>query len=73
MKKVDIVVMGKTGSGKSTLINAVLGEKVALTGVGQPITRNNQMYSRTIRLPLENKTNGKCNMMTCKINMLDTV
>lgn len=29
MKNIDLIVMGKTGSGKSTLINAVLEEDLA--------------------------------------------
>ena len=40
----NIVVMGKTGTGKSTLINAVLGREAAPTGKGQAITRENQVY-----------------------------
>lgn len=35
----NLAVFGKTGSGKSTLINAIFGQDVASTGVGAPVTR----------------------------------
>ncbi len=35
----NLAVFGKTGSGKSTLINAIFGSDVASTGVGAPVTR----------------------------------
>ena len=35
----NLAVFGKTGSGKSTLINAIFGRDVAATGVGAPVTR----------------------------------
>lgn len=38
LKVLNIVVAGKTGVGKSTLINAVFREKLAETGVGKPVT-----------------------------------
>jgi len=38
LKKVNIMVAGKSGVGKSTLINAVFGEQMAKTGIGKPIT-----------------------------------
>ena len=38
MKNIDIVVMGKTGAGKSTLINAVLDKEEAPTGVGAAVS-----------------------------------
>lgn len=38
LKKLNIIVAGKTGVGKSTLINSVFKEKFAETGVGKPIT-----------------------------------
>ena len=40
MTPINIIVAGKTGSGKSTLINALFREKLATTGVGQPITQS---------------------------------
>lgn len=40
IEPINILVAGKTGSGKSTLINAVFREKLAETGVGQPITQH---------------------------------
>ena len=38
LKTLNIIVAGKTGVGKSTLINAVFKEKLAETGVGKPVT-----------------------------------
>lgn len=37
--KLNVLIVGKTGVGKSTLINAVFGDKVAETGSGKPITQ----------------------------------
>ena len=34
----NLAVFGKTGTGKSTLINAIFGRDVALTGTGAPVT-----------------------------------
>lgn len=45
-KPVNIIVAGKTGSGKSTLINAIFRERLAETGVGQPITQNLERISK---------------------------
>lgn len=38
LKKVNLLVVGKSGIGKSTLINTVFGEEIAKTGIGKPIT-----------------------------------
>jgi uncharacterized protein (DUF697 family)/GTP-binding protein EngB required for normal cell division len=35
----NLAVFGKTGVGKSTLVNAIFGRDVAATGVGKPVTR----------------------------------
>lgn len=38
LKTLNIIVAGKTGVGKSTLINSVFREKIAETGMGKPVT-----------------------------------
>jgi len=38
LKRLNIIVAGKTGVGKSTLINAVFRENLVETGIGRPIT-----------------------------------
>jgi uncharacterized protein (DUF697 family)/GTP-binding protein EngB required for normal cell division len=40
----NLAVFGKTGVGKSTLVNAVFGRDVARTGVGSPVTRGLVYY-----------------------------
>ncbi|MCQ2758676.1 50S ribosome-binding GTPase [Helicobacter pylori] len=42
--KMNILLMGYTGSGKSSLINALFGEEIAKTGVGKPITQHIEKY-----------------------------
>ncbi|WP_161878810.1 YcjF family protein [Alkalibacterium sp. MB6] len=39
MNPVNILIAGKTGVGKSTLINSVFRENLADTGIGKPVTR----------------------------------
>jgi len=39
-----LAIFGKTGVGKSTLINAIFGEEVASTGIGEPVTRGSHLY-----------------------------
>ena len=38
LNTLNIIVAGKTGVGKSTLINAVFKENLAETGMGKPVT-----------------------------------
>lgn len=45
MPRVNIVVTGKTGVGKSTLVNAIFRKPLAKTGVGQPVTEHIQEHS----------------------------
>ena len=40
MNPVNILIAGKTGVGKSTLINNVFREKLADTGIGKPVTKH---------------------------------
>lgn len=40
----NLAIFGKTGVGKSTLINAFFGEDVAPTGIGQPVTTGFHLY-----------------------------
>ena len=40
----NLAVFGKTGVGKSTLVNAIFGEAVAATGIGRPVTQGSHLY-----------------------------
>ncbi len=40
----NLAIFGKTGVGKSTLVNAIFGEEVAETGIGEPVTRAEHLY-----------------------------
>jgi small GTP-binding protein len=53
IKSLNILVMGKVGVGKSTLINAIFGEETAKTGAGFPVTQYFTKYSIK-----ENEENG---------------
>lgn len=46
MKTLNIVVCGKSGVGKSTLINAVFRENLAETGMGKPVTQSMKKYNK---------------------------
>ncbi|MBN8882129.1 MAG: DUF697 domain-containing protein [Salana multivorans] len=40
----NLAIFGKTGVGKSTLLNAIFGEDVAATGIGEPVTKGSRLY-----------------------------
>jgi uncharacterized protein (DUF697 family)/predicted GTPase len=40
----NLAIFGKTGVGKSTLINAIFGEDVAPAGSGKPVTQESHLY-----------------------------
>jgi uncharacterized protein (DUF697 family)/GTPase Era involved in 16S rRNA processing len=40
----NLAIFGKTGVGKSTLVNAIFGEDVAETGIGAPVTQGSHLY-----------------------------
>lgn len=44
--KANIIIAGKTGVGKSTLINSIFGEELAKVGTGKPITQGIQKYEK---------------------------
>ena len=46
LKHLNIIVAGKTGVGKSTLINQVFREKLADTGIGKPVTTHMRKYTK---------------------------
>ena len=46
LKHLNIAVVGKTGVGKSTLINSVFRENLAETGIGRPVTTEIRKISK---------------------------
>lgn len=46
MKHFNIVIAGKTGVGKSTLVNAIFREDVAETGMGSPVSKGIRCYTK---------------------------
>ena len=46
MGHVNIIIAGKTGVGKSTLINAAFRDNLAETGMGMPVTQETQLIEK---------------------------
>ena len=46
MGRVNIIIAGRTGAGKSSLINAAFRENIAETGMGDPVTSSIRMYEQ---------------------------
>ncbi len=44
-RNINIILMGKTGAGKSTLVNKILGYPAATVGMGEPVTKENKEYT----------------------------
>lgn len=44
--KLNILIIGKSGVGKSTLLNAIFGENFAKTGSGKPVTQHITDYQK---------------------------
>ena len=40
----NLAIFGKTGVGKSTLVNAIFGADVAAVGIGEPVTQGSHLY-----------------------------
>lgn len=59
MNNVHLVIMGKTGAGKSTLVNSILGRHCAQTGIGAAQTIENRLY--------------EADHFNCHLRLLDTV
>jgi len=46
MPRVNVLIAGRSGVGKSTLINAVFSDSLATTGQGKPVTQNTRAYEK---------------------------
>ena len=44
--KFNIIIVGRTGVGKSTLINTIFQGRVAATGQGESVTKETRLYTK---------------------------
>lgn len=49
-QRLNILILGKTGVGKSTLINCVFGEELVKAGQGEPVTQEIQCFTKDNKL-----------------------
>ncbi len=77
MASVNLVVMGKTGAGKSTLINTILNEELAPTGSGSAVTKEVHTYSKIMDFRLSGTKDRSLStgyrMVRRQVNLYDTV
>ena len=75
---VNIIIAGKTGVGKSTLINAAFRENLAETGMGMPVTQSSKIIEQegmpiriydTVGLELTEKTKNDTNIFDGQIKI----
>lgn len=53
LNQLNIIIMGKSGVGKSTLINKVFRDNLATTGIGQPVTQKiNKLTKKNVPLTI---------------------
>lgn len=48
--KANIIIMGQSGNGKSTIVNSIMGKYVARTGKGAAVTTENQAFSTSYKI-----------------------
>ena len=39
LAQLNVLIIGKTGVGKSTLVNSIFGESITEEGLGKPVTQ----------------------------------